>query len=917
MSDFTFEEWKNTVVDSGNADSDKKFCKKIEQFAAYMLKEKEKGKIPLIIAGAGTSAKNVMINMGEGKPKVLETGLPCLSEMIWQLRCYVMEAAQKPHTPSVKELSDLFGPIERDLGSVGREWLGKVFALLEKSDDVEVKKIWKRYCNWFFFECIDNSDMAGVEKYGALNSHTSKASKEVAKLYDTLGAICLSANFDNYIDFALEEREGFRNGIPIFDRDLAEKYFKRNRRGNKPYEEAPYNRCVLHANGDVFWLFCSGEKGEGYCPETGKKVPAFTNPNLNSCEDMYCKFCKSPLEVTMTMPGTYEKDYNTRAIITTIWKYISTKISAVITVGLSCNWDDVLLKFILQLINERHIPLLDINNLTDQAKGGQSNIIEKVVKESGLEACAYKADAFVGIERINQYVDTNRKNVEKIELEKDYKERLIDSLKDTKDIRRLSQVSQLGLKAYWLEASEENLRWAHSIQVANIATEMYEQLCKNSKKEESSFEKILIYASGLLHDCGHLPFSHLLEDVFDELAWHLSGEVESFKHTHYAKRVVDRICNTEECGFEEILHRYGVKKEEVIDCIDGKYGASYIDALINSAIDADKIAYIFTDAEKTKKNLSLDQKEFQRELLEKAYITQEGMIALDDQSAWQAMRLLDERKRMYEELYYNSKIRYLEAAAKYIITTYFVQRYNAPDTLMNDCEKGDDLGEKNILMAIDDLYNMIDMGYHYDTKDMSDSVSEDVKKGIQQCINLILLSRKSSLEPKEIKILLRMCEQLLGHRVDNDKLTDSDKEYDYSPYQDFILDELVDKLDYKQLSAVRKKILLNYPGTILIDIYSPTKFFSVPQSRKARIRPDGTNCGQEMILIPSGDRNLWINQRHLAEIGILDYSGKMSKENEKPVFHIYRIGSDTASFEHTINMLKRELESIGSKKEKF
>lgn len=915
MNDFTFGDWKNTIVDYADTDSDNKFCEKIEEFAAYLLKEKEKGKIPLIIAGAGASAKNVMINVGDGKPKDLGTGLPCLSEMIWQLREYVMEVAEVSSAPNVKELASLFISINQDLENVGREWLGKVFALLEKSEDVEVKKLWNRYCNWFFFECIDTGEMAQTEKYGALNSDTSKASLEIAKLYDTLGAICLSANFDNYIDFALEERKGFRNGIPIFDRDLAEKYFKRNRRKNKPYEETPYNRCVLHANGDVFWLFCSGEKGEGYCPETGKKVPAFTNPNLNSCEDMYCKFCRSPLEVTMTMPGTYEKDYNTRAIITTIWKYISTRISAVITVGLSCNWDDVLLKFILQLINERHIPLLDINNLTDRAKGGQSNIIEKVVKESGLEACAYKADAFAGIERINQYVEARRGNIAKIVLEGDYKEQLKNALKDTKDIKRLSQVSQLGLKAYWLEASEENLRWNHSIQVADIATEMYKQLCENSWKKESAFEKVLIYAAGLLHDCGHLPFSHLLEDVFDELAWHLSGEVESFKHIHYAKRVIERICNTEGCRFEEIIHRYGVKKEEVIDCIDGRYGVSYIDALINSAIDADKIAYIFTDAEKTKKSLSLNRKDFQRELLANAYITQEGMIALDDQSAWQAMRLLDERKRMYEELYYNSKIRYLEACAKYIITTYFVQKYNAPDTLMNDCGNGDDLGEKHILMAIDDLYNMIDADHEYVAKDLSASVSEDVRKSIEQCIKLICISQKSELKPREITILFRMCEQLLGHKIDIDKLTGSGKEYDYSPYQDPILDALVDKLDYKQLSAVRKKILLNYPGTILIDIYSPTKYFSVPESRKARVRPDGTNCGQEMILIPSGDRNLWINQKHLAETGILDYSRKMPKENEKPVFHIYKIGSDTASFEHTISMLKRELESIESKKE--
>lgn len=903
MGTFDFGKWRNQRVVEGDGE----FDEKLEEMVVYMLKEREKGKIPLIIAGAGASANDVAIRDGGPQGKYLDNGLPCLSEMIWKLREYVIHADAKGE--KVQEFQKLFEPIDEDLERVDREWLGKVFTFLERSSDEGIKGIWNQYCEWFFFKCIETEG----ETYGALNTVTSKASEEIAQMYDNLNAICLSANFDNFINFALINTGEIRNGIPIFDRRLAENYFKRNRRGKRPFEDSPYNQCVLHANGDVFWLFCSGEKGEGYCPETGKKIPAFTKQNLNGMEDLKCEFCKSPMAVTMTMPGTYEKDYNTREIITTIWKYISTKISAVITVGLSCNWDDVLLKFIIQLIKERGIPLLDINDLSDKAKGGQSNIVERVVKESHLESCAYTATALEGTARINELAIKNSGLISVPPIEEKYKEQLKSTLENTPEIKRLRQVSQLGLKSYWLESEAENERWSHSIEVADIADEMYTRLCRNSQKKESSFEKVLIYAAGLLHDCGHLPFSHLLEDVFDELSWHLAGEMQSFKHGHYTKIIIKRLSAAQDCRLEDILKQYEITTDEVINCIEGNYGVSYVDAIINSAIDADKIAYIFTDAENSKKSLALTRREFSEELLKEAYITQEGLIALDGRSAWYALRLLDERARMYEELYYNSKIRFLEAAVKYIITTYFVQKYNNASIGEKSEKNGEDLGNCHIMMAIEDLYGMIDAPQEYCPTDLSVSVSEQVKKSIGQCMKLILSARKStSSEPKEITILKLMYLQLTGREFEQEGPAGAaaDAHYDYSPVQDAKLEELVAKLNYKQLNAVRKKIILNYPGTILIDIYTPTRYFSSPACRQAHDRIDGTNCGQEMILIPKGEKDTWLNQKNPAEIGLLEYSQKMQREEEKVVFHVFKIGSDEVSCNHAINMLKKELASI-------
>lgn len=903
MADFSFGEWKNKQVDEGDA----VFNEKLEELVVYILGERKKGKIPLIIAGAGASANDVAIKSEKPQGEYLSNGLPCLSQMIWKLRECVISADAKGE--KFCEFKELFEPIDDKLDRVDREWLGKVFTFLEESSDEEIKNIWNQYCNWFFFECIEHEG----KKYGALNTETSRASEQIAKMYDSLGAICLSANFDNFINFALINTGQVKNGIPIFDRQLAEKYFKRNRRGKRPYEDPPYNQCVLHANGDVFWLFCSGEKGEGYCPETGKKVPAFTKQNLVKMEDLKCEFCKSSLAVTMTMPGTYEKDYNTREIITTIWKYISTKISAVITVGLSCNWDDVLLKFILQLIKERSIPLLDINDLSDKAKGGKSNVVEKVVKESHLESCAYITTALKGTMKINEIVQKNQTSMSEMVLEKDYQIQIKEALESTAEIQRLRFVSQLGLKSYWLESEEKNERWSHSEEVANIAVEMYKQLCKNSCKKRSSFEEVLIYTAGLLHDCGHLPFSHLLEDVFEELSWHLTGEAQSFKHGHHTKLIIQRLANISRCRLSTILEKYGISTDEVIKCIEGNYGVSYIDAIINSAIDADKIAYIFTDAENAKKSLALTREEFLRELLKEAYITQEGLIALDGKSAWYAMRLLDERTRMYEELYYDVKIRFLEAAVKYIITTYFVQKYN-DESVWEKSKAGDeDLGNHHILMAIEDLYKMLEGNVENDKKDLSTSISEEVQNGIEQCMKLVFAAKKcSSPEPKEIKILEMIYLRLMGKDFEhgNSNNVICNDHYAYLPVRDAKLEELVAKLDYNRLNAVRKKIVLNYPGTILIDIYMKTRYFSSPSSRREHDRIDGTNCGQEMILIPKGEKELWLNQKNSAEIGLLEYSKRDQKEEQKVVFHVYKIGSDEVACNHAINMLKKELASI-------
>lgn len=913
MCAFTYEKYRNSTISNEN-----EINEILESWSQYIVEKHAHGKIPLIIAGAGVSANNVEASSVDkeksNKPivKKMEKGLPCLQEMLQELKDRLFQTNDINDVELVA-LKKQFEVMTDDMHNVDREWMGRVFTTFEKSENENIKKVWRDFCNWFFFSCMKSKD---GQVFGALNVSTSEAAKQIAVMYDSVDAICLSANFDNFIRYAMLSIEGNEFGISIFERSQAEDYFKRNRRGRKGFEEKPLNRGVLHANGDVFWLSCSGEEGEGYCPNTKIRFPAFNSGKIKNAEDMKCEICHSPLIPTMTMPGTFEKDYNTRTIIETIWKYLSTRISGIITVGVSCNWDDILLKFILQLMSEMNIPLLDINNFSDKARNGKTQLVETVVKHSHLEAISINRDATEGLLLINGAINQSKNRMIEAEEAVDYKKGLIDALENQELVKRLSKVSQLGLKSFWLETNEKNERWSHSKEVADIAVSMYVRLSKNSRKKVSMRESILLYTAGLLHDSGHLPFSHLLEDVFEELSWSMDGENETFKHSHYTKWVIQQLYHDKKCKLKEFLNAYKIDVEEVIQLIEGKYGIAYMDALINSALDADKIAYIFTDAEKSRRNLALDKKEFLEKILEKTYITQEGLVAFDGESAWYAMRLLDERERMYKELYYDTRIRCLETMAKYIITTYFVQKYNDLEMLIHDTlvnERMEDLGNTHILNAIHDLYEMIDSS-SYVGENLSDSVGENVKVAIKRCMQLILSAKRASdsYEPDEIRILQKMCEQLIG---DNGNLMDENPEMEnsmaYVPYRDAQLDSLTEKLSYEQLLSVRKKIMLNYPGTILIDVYRTTRYFSPSKHRAARNREDGTYCEQLTILIPEGSKDEWKTQENRASISLTEYAEKQKIDKKrKSIFHVFCIGKDMAECEHAISMLKKEMEHM-------
>ena len=88
---------------------------------------------------------------------------------------------------------------------------------------------------------------------------------------------------------------------------------------------------------------------------------------------------------------------------------------------------------------------------------------------------------------------------------------------DTNIFQRLRRVSQLALAEYVFPGATHS-RFAHSLGTMYTITEMFDSLKENvgHRIEIPDGDRQVISLVGLLHDLGHLPFSHVFEGLMDD-----------------------------------------------------------------------------------------------------------------------------------------------------------------------------------------------------------------------------------------------------------------------------------------------------------------------------------------------------------------------------------------------------------------
>ncbi|ESS06122.1 MAG: HD superfamily phosphohydrolase [uncultured archaeon A07HB70] len=147
-------------------------------------------------------------------------------------------------------------------------------------------------------------------------------------------------------------------------------------------------------------------------------------------------------------------------------------------------------------------------------------------------------------------------------------------LLDTPTVQRLRRVRQLGTVSY-VYPSANHTRFEHSLGVYHLASRALDSLGVAGARAER------VEAAALLHDVGHGPYSHNVEDVIHRTTG------------HYHDDVADLLAEGE---VGEVLRDHGLDPARVARLVDGqgKYGQ-----LVSGELDVDRMDYLVRDAHHT------------------------------------------------------------------------------------------------------------------------------------------------------------------------------------------------------------------------------------------------------------------------------------------------------------------------------
>ncbi len=148
------------------------------------------------------------------------------------------------------------------------------------------------------------------------------------------------------------------------------------------------------------------------------------------------------------------------------------------------------------------------------------------------------------------------------------------ALLDTPEVQRLRHVKQLGTVSL-VYPSANHTRFEHSLGVYHLAREALSQLGIEGRAAER------VRAAAILHDIGHGPYSHNVEDVIE-------------RHTGKYHEDVDDVFS--DSRIPEILREHDLDPDRVAGLIhgEGQYGG-----LVSGELDVDRMDYLVRDAHHT------------------------------------------------------------------------------------------------------------------------------------------------------------------------------------------------------------------------------------------------------------------------------------------------------------------------------
>jgi HD superfamily phosphohydrolase len=662
---------------------------------------------PLFVIGSGVS---------------LDCGVPSMKNVFLYLQAELTKRNKYPAQAQDQRIVEATLRLASSLASGPgyRPMAARLFGELQDSKVQLLSTVWDEFCLAFLSGRIDSS--GAPKATGSLVP--SKAHESIARLYDSAGALCLSFNFDGLTKAALQKHFSVK-GEKVFILDGWEKI--REFYGRDP--GGPRCHPIFKVRGDIFYAAC---KTSG-CPAQGKPTPVYEFRTDTPYKDsdkwakavIACPECKAQRSLRISFPGLEQKEQETDEIVRELWRYVVPGLSSIFVVGLSGVWDEPIVRDLLRAAQLLNLPFFDVKPPA-AIDDFDTGYISRICQESfptlwdryqriaspaddfmpALEACAIKIltsrkaptesrlEDSVELDKDGVWVSSNVTNFsvhipgrESNICLPDSSGSLAYGLANDREVQALKRFSQLGLKNYWWgdKSFGHHNRYLHSVGTLQVAAgwhkSLFEAIRKNYRQSwrdsDLESENDLLMAA-LTHDFGHLPFSHLFEEIFEELHWSIDPLRRTYSHVQYgAERVRDLLqtARADKAGrtYSNYLANSHYGYEDVLALIEGRSGVPYLDAIINSPVDADKIDYIFRDSSQ----LSIGVKLMPRhawlgEFLADQDISPEGLLRLNGRSALRLLELLETRRSLYLEFYVAPWIRAMEAIVKTIIVKYLL-----------------------------------------------------------------------------------------------------------------------------------------------------------------------------------------------------------------------------------------------------
>lgn len=190
--------------------------------------------------------------------------------------------------------------------------------------------------------------------------------------------------------------------------------------------------------------------------------------------------------------------------------------------------------------------------------------------------------------------------------------------------QRLRRISQMGL-SFLVYPGAHHTRFHHALGAMHLVQQAV-ALLREKGFEISPAEEEGVLCAILLHDIGHGPFSHALENEL------VRGE----SHETLSLRIM-----------EELNHGYAGALDTALEIFKGSYPKKFLNQLVSSQLDMDRLDYLKRDSFYT----GVAEGNINSERLITMLSIHEGNLAIEEKGLYSVEKFLMARRFMYWQVY--------------------------------------------------------------------------------------------------------------------------------------------------------------------------------------------------------------------------------------------------------------------------